>query len=192
VSVRGVSAFSSLGWFADPVLSSFVQYPEQTYVELIFHELAHSQLYLSNQTTFNESFAQFVGLKAAEQFLKQTGRQWQAQQPLAAQQFFKLAGELRYDLSTIYSQQTPLEAKRALKQARMAQFFQQFRAEQVLIPELARFQSWADDMNNAILAELNYYDALIPKFEQLFMGCAQSWSCFYEASARYGEALQNI
>src|SRR5689334_13751147 len=60
VYVGGVPAYSTLGWFDDPVLSSFVSWPETEIARLIFHELAHQLLYVKNDSTFNESFATAV------------------------------------------------------------------------------------------------------------------------------------
>ena len=56
----GVPAYSTLGWFDDPVLSTFIQYPDAELARLIFHELAHQVLYVGGDTLFNESFATAV------------------------------------------------------------------------------------------------------------------------------------
>lgn len=65
VYVRGVSAYSTLGWFNDPVFSSMLSYKENDFVTMVFHELIHTILFFKNHINFNERFAEFVGRKAA-------------------------------------------------------------------------------------------------------------------------------
>ena len=65
VYVRGVSAYSTLGWFNDPVFSSMLSYEESDFVTMVFHELIHTILFFKNHINFNERFAEFLGRKAA-------------------------------------------------------------------------------------------------------------------------------
>src|SRR5690606_10868630 len=69
VVVRGVPAYSTLGWFDDPVLNTFVGYPEAEVARLIFHELSHQELYVKGDTTFNESFATTVEREGVRRWL---------------------------------------------------------------------------------------------------------------------------
>ena len=74
--VRGVSAYSTLGWFDDPILSSMLSYSESAFVAMVFHELTHTVLFFKDQVNFNERFAEFTGRKAAELFyLAEEGEQ---------------------------------------------------------------------------------------------------------------------
>ena len=66
--VRGVNAFSTLGWFKDPVYSSMLSGSESGFVTMVFHELAHSVLFFKGHINFNERFAEFIGRKSAELF----------------------------------------------------------------------------------------------------------------------------
>ena len=68
--VRGVNAYSTLGWFNDPVLSSMLAYSERNFALVIFHELAHTVLFFKDNVNFNERFAEFVGRKAVLSFYK--------------------------------------------------------------------------------------------------------------------------
>ena len=70
VYVRGVSAYSTLGWFNDPVFSSMLSYGESDFVTIIFHELIHTILFFKNHINFNERFAEFAGRKAAISFYR--------------------------------------------------------------------------------------------------------------------------
>ena len=79
VHVAGVTAYSTLGWFDDPVLNTFIHYPESELARLIFHELAHQRVYTSDDTGFNEAYATAVELLGA--------RQWLADKPEALAAF---------------------------------------------------------------------------------------------------------
>lgn len=69
--LRGVSAYSTLGWFNDPILSSMLNYDHYDLVNLIIHETVHATLYIKHAADFNERFATFLGNKGAEQFYLQ-------------------------------------------------------------------------------------------------------------------------
>ena len=70
VFVRGVTAYSTLGWFEDSILSSMLRYEEINFTTMIFHELAHTVLFFKDHINFNERFAEFIGRKAALSFYK--------------------------------------------------------------------------------------------------------------------------
>lgn len=72
--MRGVSAYSTLGWFNDPILSSMLRYDDYDLVNTIIHETVHATLYIKSSADFNERLATFLGDKGAEQFyLKKEG-----------------------------------------------------------------------------------------------------------------------
>lgn len=71
--VRGVSAFSTLGWFRDPVLSSMTQYQDMDLVNTIIHETVHATLYISNNANFNERLATYLGDLGTRLFYQQQG-----------------------------------------------------------------------------------------------------------------------
>ncbi|MCC5885768.1 MAG: aminopeptidase [Gammaproteobacteria bacterium] len=83
VHVGGAAAYSTLGWFSDPLLSSFLWRDEADLAELLFHELAHVRVYLPGDTAFNESYATFVGQEGARRWLDGRGmeehrRRWES------------------------------------------------------------------------------------------------------------------
>ncbi|HTZ00655.1 MAG TPA: aminopeptidase, partial [Rhodocyclaceae bacterium] len=73
VYVAGIPAYSTLGWFDDPVLNTVIDYPVIRLAPLIFHELAHQVAYARDDTTFNESFAVAVELEGMRRWLERFG-----------------------------------------------------------------------------------------------------------------------
>ncbi len=190
VFVGGVSAYSTLGNFDDPVLSSMLRWDDLRLVAVLFHELAHQVLYVKGDTSFNESFA-----SAVEEFGM---RRWlmsrdQAQDLERYATRRALRGELmtliasaRADLERIYAAGIHDDDKRERKQRRL----QQLRAEldarlaQAGIPE----SNWpGSDLNNARLVSLALYDQGLPAFRKLFRQCNEDFSCFYARATEIGE-----
>jgi predicted aminopeptidase len=175
VYVGGVLAYSTLGWFDDPLLSTFIRYPDSQVARLVFHELAHQVVYAKHDTTFNESFAVVVEEEGVRRWLQSEGRSAE----LAA--FHEAQGrkrelaarikETRERLKMIYagtlSREQMLEQKRG-EFARLRASFPQF------VPT---------DPNNAFLVSIALYNELVPALERVL---AESGSLdnFYERSRK--------
>ena len=194
-SVYGVPAYSTLGWLnwagGDPLLSTFIRYPEGELARLLFHEMAHQVVYAKDDTAFNEAFATAVERIGADLWL-------QGQNALAAKaeddrarkrrlQFRAFTYSTRQHLLKIYEQvssATPsaqeLAGKVAAKQQVMADFRTQYQAirEQWRIdsglPEeqfrrlVGGYDQWIARANNASLGAQGAYDDWVPAFEALF------------------------
>ena len=186
VHVGGVPAYSTLGWFDDPVLSTFIQYPVAELARLIFHELAHQLLYLKNDTRFNESFAATVEQAGVERWLAQNGseRERVAYERLQSmrREFVALVLRYRLALEQYYRQDLPLEEKRLGKARRLAEMEQEYRQLRASWGGFAGYDRWfAGKPNNATLASVALYTELVPAFAALLQREGGELARFYAA-----------
>ncbi len=191
VAFGGVSAYSTLGRFDDPVLNTMMHWDDLQLVSVIFHELAHQQLYIKDDTMFNESFATAVEEAGMERWLNHRGQpedydRWR-QTRSVRNQFAELAIATRDDLEVIYSSLTDEGALRAAKAERMATFKQ---AVTTLFTDAGMpVPYWLEeDLNNARLASIALYNQRVPEFRQLLADCDQDFACFYARAAALGAA----
>ena len=159
VHVGGVAAYSTLGWFDDPLLSTFIRYPDAQLARLVFHELAHQVAYARDDTAFNESFATTVEEEGVKRWLETEGRAAELEAFRASQarreKFAADVKETRTRLGAIYrdaslSREAMLETKRAE--------YGKLRARYPTIPPEA---------SNAFLGSVALYTELVPRFEAL-------------------------
>ena len=187
--VAGVQAYSTLGWFDDPLLSSMLRWDDDYLAGLIFHELAHQRRYVAGDTPFNESFASFV---------EQQGlRQWRASRGLpppneaARKQYADLSRlvlQTRDRLAAVYASDLSEAAMRAAKRdafMRMRQTYRRLRDGPWHGD--GRFDHWmAQPLNNASLVPFGLYDRWVPAFAALFEQAGGDWQRFYAEVARLG------
>ncbi|MGP1684369.1 MAG: aminopeptidase [Giesbergeria sp.] len=172
VYVGGVPAYSTLGWFDDPVLSTFIKYPDAQLARLLFHELAHQQLYVKNDTRFNESFAVTVEQAGVERWLAKNGdereRSAYARLQLIRREFVALLAKYRAILERYYLQDLPLEQKRLGKARRLAEMEDEYRQLKASWGGFAGYDRWfAGKPNNATLVSVALYTELVPAFTAL-------------------------
>ena len=182
VWVAGVEAYSTLGWFDDPVLSSMLRRDDQQLAALLFHELAHQQLYVDDDTAFNESFASFVEVEGLRQWLRSRNQPpVNAAQHCQRQQFIALVLESRRRLQQLYSGTLPASAMREQKRAefeRLRAHYWQLRAGPW--QGMAGYDPWfAGPLNNAKLLPFGLYEQWQPAFAELFRQAGGEWSRFY-------------
>ncbi|MBE7942429.1 MULTISPECIES: aminopeptidase [Ramlibacter] len=191
-SVYPVPAYSTLGWMnwagGDPLLNTFILYPEGELARLVFHELAHQVVYARDDTMFNESFATAVERLGGALWLKEEGgaqaREAYAQYDGRRQQFRALTAATRARLQAVY-EQAPADQREAQKQQVLRDFrgqWQQLRASWPGDP--ARYQAydrWVAEANNAAFGAQAAYDELVPGFEALFHLNGDDWGRFYDA-----------
>jgi predicted aminopeptidase len=195
-TVYGVPAYSTLGkmnWAGgDPLLSTFIAYPEGELARLVFHELAHQVVYAPDDTMFNESFATAVERLGVRRWLA-TQASDEARQAYAAfdgrrQQFRALTRATRRELATIYDdKEAPASTQAARKAAAMAQFRQAYAALKANWGGYAGYDPWVARANNASFGAQAAYDELVPGFEALFAREGGDWKRFYQAVKRLAE-----
>jgi predicted aminopeptidase len=189
VSIGGVEAYSTLGWFNDPILNSMMNWGDERLATLIFHELAHQRFYVQDDTEFNESFANFVEQEGT--------RQWRVARGLAPasvsaskqrDQFIQLILDTRQRLEKVYAQPLSADAMRAAKAAefeRLRSDYRQMRDSQWAGDK--RYDAWINlPMNNARLLPFGLYDQWVPAFAALFRQEGGDWLRFYAAVEKMG------
>ena len=169
VYVGGVPAYSTLGWSDDPLLSTFIRYPDSQLARLLFHELAHQVVYAKNDTTFNESFAVAVEEEGVKRWLEAEGRAGELAAFRAAQarkrELADRVTQTRERLAAVYRMDLPREAMLEHKRGEWARL----RASYPALPA---------EPNNAFLASIAVYTELVPAFERL-LADSGSFEAFY-------------
>ncbi|MCO5101314.1 MAG: aminopeptidase [Burkholderiaceae bacterium] len=195
VVVRGVPAYSTLGWFDDPVLNTFIGYPEAELARLIFHELAHQELYVKGDTTFNESFATTVEREGVRRWLDAVERRTQDTKlrvewkvfDARRQQFLALLKRHRAKLEALYASPVPDEAKRAGKREIFIELRRDYEALKRSWGGFAGYDGFfAQPLTNAHLASIASYTDLVPAFRALLEREAGDLTAFYAAARRIG------
>ena len=192
VYIGGVPAYSTLGWFDDPVLSSFIRYPDTALARLVFHELAHQVVYAKDDTQFNESFATAVEEAGVARWIAKQSAKPQHAALLAEQErgdrlraeFRRLVREARPKLAAVYasdaSEATKLQHKRVLLKE-MRQAYEDAKAGEA---SLSAFDRWfagyeGRGVNNASLVAVGLYDDKVPAFRALLAEADGDMRLFY-------------
>jgi predicted aminopeptidase len=181
-SIEGAAAYSTLGWFADPILSSMLRWSDDELDGVIFHELAHQTVYVADDTAFNESFATFVQREGL--------REWRRSRGLAAagdegeardDAFTALVLDLRERLRALYTRELDAPAMRDAKAREIEAFRERYRVlRDTAWKDDASYDRWVDaPINNARLVPFGLYDHWVPAFERLFMQANGDWTTFY-------------
>lgn len=189
VDVSGVPAYSTLGWFDDPVLNTMLRWNDDTLVGTVFHELAHQRYYLKGDSAFSESLASFV---------EQQGlREYQAARGLAAtdpaqrrrqREFSELILAARRRLDTLYRQPLALDEMARRKQAEFARL----RTDYATLRDTrwqgyGGYDRWFDgELNNAKLLPFGLYDEWVDAFALLYARQGHDWRRFYAAVEQLG------
>ncbi|MEO7106474.1 MAG: aminopeptidase, partial [Rhodoferax sp.] len=193
-SVYGVPAYSTLGWTnwlgGDPLLSTFIQYPQGELARMIFHELAHQVLYVKDDTAFNESFATAVERLGSSVWLStradSAARAEYAVFDARRQAFRALTVLTRQKLLAIYADDTHLSADEQQKQklAAYAEFKQSYTQLKQQWGGYSGYDHWVANANNAAFGAMAAYDDWVSAFEALFKQQHGDWAAFYAAVKR--------
>jgi predicted aminopeptidase len=187
VVVEGVPAYSTLGRFADPVLSSMLQYDDDELSATIFHELAHQLIYVRDDSEFNEAFATTVEDAGLERWLVHQGNAARIGAYRAGvahgAEFIALLSAARAKLARLYSSGAPQAELRAGKQQILGELAGQIRAlEARLGARYPLYEEWlAAGLNNAHLAAVATYYQCAPGFRRLLAANHGDLGDFYGA-----------
>jgi predicted aminopeptidase len=186
VYVGGVGAYSTLGWFKDPVLNTFLLRSDAELAELLFHELTHQRLYLSGDTDFNEAFATAVGQEGARRWLRANGRTAELRlyelEQRREREFVAVVLAARERLKVIYETNRG-EAPDRLRERKRAAFAHLKEIADALEAHwdgTADLDPWfSEPVNNARLNTLATYYDLLPGFEQMLAEEGHDLERFY-------------
>jgi len=186
VYVGGVAAYSTLGYFADPLLNTFIHYPDSEIARLLFHELAHQAVYAKDDTAFNESFAVAVEREGVRRWLAKSGdvRQREAFERAQSMRadFVGLIGKYRGRLESLYRTRLAPDAMRERKRVILAELETEYRLLQKGWGGFTGYDRWfAQTPNNAQIASLAIYTGLVPAFEALLKRENGNLARFYAA-----------
>jgi predicted aminopeptidase len=190
VSVYGVPAYSTLGLlpfdaFADPLLNTFIDYPEGELARLIFHELAHQIAYAKGDTVFNESFATAVERIGGSRWLAERAspeaREEYERYESRRRDFREITARYRERFNALYNYGgTDVAAKRAGKAALMAELRSDYAAmKRDRWGGFTGYDGWFARANNASFGVLAAYNELVPNFERLFEREGRDFDRFY-------------
>jgi predicted aminopeptidase len=191
VYVANVPAYSTLGWFDDPLLNTFIYWPVGRLAELIFHELAHQRLYITGDTEFNESFATTVGNLGARLWLERYGtaqeKQTYATYKRIQEHFVNLVQKTREELAHIYASDKSDAAKQASKQQCLLALQKRYQALTKSLDIQTGYDAWfKEGLNNAKLASVSTYTRWVPAFDILFEQADGDFVAFYRAAEIVG------
>ena len=191
VFVAGIPAYSTLGWFDDPVLNTFIRYPDAEIARLMFHELAHQVIYVSGDTMFNESFATAVETEGMDRWLDRYGTAEQRSAFDARQaykrDFVDLVLKYRDRLRALYASDIDDDAKRSRKAAIFAELKTDYAALRQSWNGFSGYDRFfAGELNNAHIVPVATYSELVPTFRRLLAESDGDFRRFYATVREIG------
>lgn len=184
VTVVPNPAYSTLGWFDDPLPSTVIDWPESHLAGLIFHELAHQQLYVADDSAFNEAYAVTIEQVGVERWLRShqdtAALQSWRQHKQRAEEFYRLLLDTRARLRRLYARQMPAGEMRTRKGAEFARLKSDYLLLKKRWNGYGGFDHWFEgELNNARLASLATYVEFVPAFLKLLQESKGDLEVFY-------------
>lgn len=192
-AVEPVPAYSTLGWFSDPLPSTVIDWPLADIAGLMFHELAHEALYVKGDSAFNEAYATVVEEEGVRLWLAQYGDLQQRDEHVLRQrrrrEFLRFLADIRGQLSRLYA--TGLERADLLH--KKAAIFGRLQADYIELKHdwngYSAYDRWVNrPLNNAHLASIDTYHALVPAFRLILHSHGGDMAAFHATCARLAEA----
>lgn len=185
VTVGGARAYSTLGWFSDPLLSTMVDQGPILMAEVIFHELSHQLFYIKNDTTFNEAFASAVAEYGVHRWLaaqrpddEPRYDQWLSRKA----QFLKLLRQTSDELKLLFASDLAADEMRTQKQAIFDQLLARYQQQKERWEGYDGYDGWFEKpLNNARLTSIAVYRDRVPDFMRWIEACDNDLPRFYRA-----------
>jgi predicted aminopeptidase len=182
-TVGGVAAYSTLGWFDDPLLSTFINWRNPDLAALIFHELAHGRVFISGDTSFNEALATFVERRGVLEWLRSQGNEEEIRETSArwveADRFVQYVLDWRAQLQRLYDRPYNTTARRLLKAEMMAEMASCYASYRDQFDGGASDWFFREPVNNARLVPFAAYHELVAGFAGLFADSDEVWTTFF-------------
>lgn len=184
VYVGGVTAYSTLGWLADPVLNTMLNRGTTDLARVIFHELAHQKIYIKDDTEFNEAFADTVAIEGVERWLQKTGNSESIRKFKQDQErediFVNLVLRYRRQLDELYHSQFSDLEKRVTKTRLLQQMVNDYQQDRSAWRDGTTYDTWfAIGVNNAKLNAVTTYREYVPGFKILLRSVGSNLARFY-------------
>jgi predicted aminopeptidase len=186
-----IPAYSTLGWFDDPVLNTVIGWPDPQLAGLVFHELAHQKLYVEGDTVFNESFATAVEQAGVELWLAEQGNtgllsQYQVRRA-RQRKVVELIEQIRSELDELYRQDMNRNTMRHAKQQQLDMSQKRYRVLRGKWEDDPGYDNWfAGELNNAKLGSVSAYHACVDEFLALLGEEEYNFDEFYKRAATIG------
>ncbi|MBF0381622.1 MAG: aminopeptidase [Magnetococcales bacterium] len=185
VFVDGSPAYSTLGWFDDPLLNTFIHFADEKLIALIFHELAHQKLYVADDPTFNESYAVAVSQIGLLLWYKKHGN---------SQDLQKIKRQLDEKQEFIKNVQTMTKQMETLYGSSLNQSQKQKQKDQIIADGIQKYgnmwpKGWfSRDLNNAKLNSANTYGRLVGQFMDIFIKVGRDMAKFHKTVDKIAKA----
>jgi len=197
VYVAGAKAYSTLGWFDDPLLNTMMVKSEAYRAEIIFHELAHQVVYIDNDSAFNEAFATTVEEEGIRRWLLDKGQSEQYQTYLLDKkrdsQLNQLLQATREKLNQLYKSKKSEEDKRREKKQIFAIMQKKYSQLKKSWKGYNAYDTWmSQELNNSHLLLIATYHDLVPIFKKILKEQNNKLADFYVAVKKFGELDKEV
>lgn len=185
VAVGGVSAYSTLGRFSDPLLNTMMRWSDTDVIATLFHELAHQKIYVKNDTQFNESFATAVAEIGVERWFaarKEAGLLGvYLERKALRRQVLQRVEDAKIRLAALYDSDADEAEMRRRKGLVLDELSRD--VDGLLSPSGMTASTWfGGTLNNARLVSLGLYEGWLPAFRELYKDCNGKMACFYDTA----------
>lgn len=192
VYVAGAKAYSTLGWFDDPLLNTMMLKSEAHRAGIIFHELAHQVIYIDDDSAFNEAFATSVEQEGIKRWFKQKGKPEEFEKYLKGKfrdnQINLLLLDTRNNLKLIYNSDKDINIKRKHKKKIFAEMLIKYEKLKKSWSGYTGFDTWIyQGLNNAHLLLVATYHDLVPAFNLVLKQQNYNLKKFYSVVEELGD-----